>query len=536
MSDERTNIRRSILASSMFPRKLKVYFYTSNTEKLLQARLLFQREGQTLNHFRATREPYEEDYSLSKEDLLRRAISQVRNEFLVRSVFFVEDTSIRIDAFSSEEDVPGLRAKEWFSSTSFEQIDEQLKGAGNNRRATVKSDIALHIPNLEETFLFHGETSGEVATVKPVFEANAQYPWLTPETFNGWFIPSGASVPLGAMTLDDSLDFDFRAKSLSKVLAFLRPLNAAANLPSSFFSRHVGRSQGDKLEPYLPHIFEPSGQEGHVVVCIIGHKCSGKTTASEFVQSNFGASFFEASDQLKATAGDFGIEITSSSAAMRFLEEHGQDAVAQQILDQLTDDRATLVVISGLRTVEELDLIYQAYPNAITVQIVADRRIRYERHIRRGRDTSVKTAEQFGRLDRDQFSFGLLQVADEVADVRIVNEGDLAGFYSRVNGAVRDAIAQRGYARRASYSNLSELHRCLLALDSLDQVSRCEEISTRTGELGGLVWRYNTNRALKSVPLFVDRYDKGEDLLSYSINSRGKRLLRLLNSCKGYSA
>lgn len=346
MSDERANIRRSTLGSAVFPRRLKIYFYTSNLEKLLQARLLFRGQGQSLSHFRAHREPYEEDYSLGKEDLLRKAIAQVRNQFLVRSVFFVEDTSIRIDALSENGDYPGLRAKEWFSETSFHELDALLKSKGNNRRVTVKSDIALHIPNLEEVFLFHGETRGSVAKDPPTFEANPQHPWLTPATFNGWLVPEGAKLPLGAMSFENSAEHDFRGKAIGGLLSFLRPLNAAANLPSSFFTKDRGSFEPRKAEPYLPHIFDLVEDDAPMVFCIIGHKCSGKTTASEFIQSDFGGVLFEASEHLRATARDLGVEISSSNAALEFLARHGQDIVARQIIDQLSGDALPVMTLA----------------------------------------------------------------------------------------------------------------------------------------------------------------------------------------------
>lgn len=534
MSEKRSNLRRSTLGSTVFPRQLRVYFYTSNLEKLLQARLMFQEQGQTLSHFRANREPYEEDYSLQKDELLRRAIMQVRNQFLVRSIFFVEDTSIRIDALSDEDDFPGLRAKEWFSETSFSHLDELLKSKGKNRRAIVKSDIALHIPNLEETFLFHGETIGVISDEPPNFETNLKHPWLTPNTFNGWIIPDGADVPLGEMPFEKSIEYDFRIKALKDLLNFLRPLNAAANLPSNFFNRDQDQKQTTNAEPYLPHIFDPAGENSPTVICVIGHKCAGKTTASEFIQSNFGAVFFEASDQLRTTAKDIGIEIISSASAMKFLEENGQDAVAQQIVDQISIDGSALTVISGLRTVEELELIYNMFDKVLTIQIVADRRIRFERHIRRGRDGDVRTVEHFNEMDQVQLGFGLLQVADEVSDNLVINESDLSSYYSRVNSTVRNALVYKNNNGGRPYRLLSELHRCLIALSALGRISSCEEISSETEELGSMVWRYNTNRSLKSIPLFVDRFDKGEELLSYQINSRGERLLALLNKSKNY--
>src|SRR5205809_806755 len=97
-------------------RQLEVHFYTSNIAKFLQARLLFDRSGLVLRHFRAHTEPYSENYQLGKEELLRRAVRDVAQRVAGNPLFFVEDTSLRIEALSSDgADYPGLAVKEWFS-------------------------------------------------------------------------------------------------------------------------------------------------------------------------------------------------------------------------------------------------------------------------------------------------------------------------------------------------------------------------------------------------------------------------------------
>src|SRR4051794_10676965 len=109
-----------------FQRQMRTYFYTSSLEKLAQARYVFGRLGCKLEHYKSPTEPYDEDYS-STETLLRKAIAQVRGDFGRRGVFFVEDTSLRIEAFSHKSDVPGVAVKEWFAETSFEKLDAQLR-------------------------------------------------------------------------------------------------------------------------------------------------------------------------------------------------------------------------------------------------------------------------------------------------------------------------------------------------------------------------------------------------------------------------
>src|SRR5262249_55329756 len=144
---------------------------------------------------------YSEDYSGTKEQLLELAISEVKNSVGAGLLFFVEDTSLRIDALSDKiSDFPGMAVKEWFAKTTFEELDIQLRERNLGRSATVLSSIALHVPGLQRPIYLQGYTKGAVATSPPTFCENAQHPWLTPNSFNGWFIPDGSSKRLGEMS------------------------------------------------------------------------------------------------------------------------------------------------------------------------------------------------------------------------------------------------------------------------------------------------------------------------------------------------
>ena len=126
-----------------------LFFYTSNLAKFLQARVVFARSGLVLQHFRSKTDPYNEDYSAGKEVLLERAIQEIVSSVGASSLFFVEDTSLRLESLStSSDDFPGLTVKEWFAQATFGELDRSLREKGNDRRAVIKSDIALHVPGL----------------------------------------------------------------------------------------------------------------------------------------------------------------------------------------------------------------------------------------------------------------------------------------------------------------------------------------------------------------------------------------------------
>lgn len=506
-----------------FERILNAYFYTSNPDKLLQARLMFVRHGYLLRHYKGHREPYDEDYSLPTEQMLARAIQQVNAEFGVKSIFFVEDTSLRLDALSDSSDFPGLKVKEWFAGTTFEEVDRLLQAKGGNRRAVVKSDIALYVPTLSHVIFFHGETAGTVAPSRPEFSGSTQYPWLTPTTFNGWFIPDGAMKRLGEMEFEESLEFDFRAKSLTKLIARLEEMNAALNLGSSFYTVRRPEISHPPQQLAFRELLPQEESEPQVLL-VIGHKCAGKTTLSDYLAGRDGVMVFEASSVLRQLAWEAEENVDTADDAFNFLRERGLDFVAEAIAKYLGRGMANLNVITGLRTVEEIFLLVHRFPQARIVLVDSDARTRFERHLRRARDTEVRTFSDFQKQDEKQAAFGALRVATEIATDTIHNDGTLEQYRAKIEALVSSLpkLAQ-------AHEQKSELHRTLMALNEIGDAGTCEQISEKSAELGFPIRKYNTNRALKSVPEFAERVKRSGHLLSYKLTARGQRLLDLLN-------
>jgi inosine/xanthosine triphosphate pyrophosphatase family protein/dephospho-CoA kinase len=502
-----------------FDRMLNVFFYTSNTDKLIQARLIFMRSGYQLRHYRSQYEPYEEDYSQGTRGLLTKALKQVSQDFDVRSMFFVEDTSLRLEALSEVEDYPGTRVKEWFAATSFDELAKQIRLRGGNRRAIVKSDIALRIPTLSRPIFFHAETSGLVALEPPTFTASVPYPWLTPETFNGWFIPDGSTKRLGEMEFEESLEFDFRAKALGLVIERVEELTAAVN----FGTRHhitrrmVGKFGGSSQMSLFPVV------RGGLLV-VIGNKCAGKSTLSDFLTGQLQDIFvLEASTLLRNLAAEDNTSVVSSNDALAYLQAKGWDVVAQAATSCITREGARLNIVTGLRTTEELLHVRRAFPQTKVVLVEADQRTRFERHIRRARAGDARSFREFQAVDEEQARFGAMRVAHEICDIVIRNDEDIHQYQSRIKNLLDTAELES--ERRPSES---ELRRSIRALNKIGHAATCDEIAQVTADQGHLVRKYNNNRALKSVPEFAIRIEKGGQLLKYRLSNRGRALLDLL--------
>jgi hypothetical protein len=185
--------------------------------------------------------------------------------------------------------------------------------------------------------------------------------------------------------------------------------------------------------------------------------------------------------------------------------------------------KAELNVITGLRTVEEVFLLAQRFPQARIVLIDSDARTRFERHLKRARDTDVQSFRDFQKQDEKQSVFGALRVANEIATDTIRNDGTLEQYRSKIDAMI--AALSKSYR---GHGQKSELHRTIIALNAIG-AGTCEQISLRSANLGIPVRKYNTNRALKSAPEFAERVKRSGHLLSYKLTARGQRLLDLLN-------
>ena len=510
-------------------KQFRVFFYTSNLPKYLQARVVFERSGLIVYHFKSKQDPYSEDYSIGKAALLEKAIKQVSGSVGSGALFFVEDTSLRIEALSGQEDdFPGLQVKEWFQQTNFEQLDAELRKRGNDRRATVKSDIALHLPRLDHPVYFHGEVHGVVSETPPDFTENPHYPWLTPSSFNGWFNPSGSDKRLGEMSLEESWKYDFRIRCLEKLLSRLEEYTAALNLPGQAYLRRQSVDDPGQLSLIQP----PTPTR---VLIVVGHTCAGKTTFGERAQGEHQLKFIEASSVLRIVEREEGIAIDNAFiAAAKTLELFGPDIVARKILELYKETLGQGCVITGFRTIEEVEVIKKAMPHAQLVLVEASDRTRFQRHLERARAQPVKSLKDFQKVDEQQWSFGLLRVAEEFCDIKVINEGTLQDYYEKI-----DVILTRD--RFASVSGIStqvrprhgiaesQLYRCLRVLEAAGRPLTCEEIEEGARGTGKAIRHNNANKVLKSVPELARRLDADQLRVRYELLNPGRAYIQMMN-------
>lgn len=409
-------------------------FFTTNQTKLAHARYIAESRHIRIKGFR--QRTYHADYVeprlAVRGDILRASYESAKVQLSKAGFseashpFVLEDTSVRIDALSTEDkEVPGVDIKYWMQDRTFASLDAMLRAAGNDRHATVRSDVLLHIPSsfrsswgLEVEFLvFTGEQRGSIAEAEYLFHTNLVYPWLDDRSFNKWFVPEGADKPMGALPIDIADAVDFRRRSFDPLFDFLEERR--------YFAAPI-----TQLELQLHH-------KPNIILC--GYTCSGKTTASQHLARRFGYLHIEASDFMHlayyyrhgyrgpTAIGDF---------AEQALEQRPTIA-AEKVVEYMLDHLAEPIVVSGFRAPEEVEFL----ENAMKARgkefarrfINAGQVLRFSRLQARARPGDNITIEQFRARDLQQRRMGLDAIEQSSKTLSLQNEDSLEAYLEWIN-------------------------------------------------------------------------------------------------------
>lgn len=500
----------------------RVAFFTSNQSKFSQAKVFLEAHGAQLSFLPTDSLAYPENYAGTAEDLLYEAVERVRaRTSTAATFFFIEDTTVRIEALSTYGEFPGLATKEWFDSTSFDELDAALRLRDNDRRCAVRSSIALSVPGVLQPRLLIGVTAGLVADAPSSASGSVFTPWLDPRSFSGWFIPDGATTALAEMSFEESLEYDFRIRAFRQVLDRVIEYTAVLNAPASIYFVKSG------AEAQQPTLFNTSPK----LLVVIGPTCAGKTTFGLRSQTHADYSFIDASSIVKLLQHNANKGSDSVHDFARSILAETPDVVARYLLSNVLPDVTRPLVVTGLRTLEELDLICGAYDNVKIVYINAPQRLRYERHVRRN-SREVLSYAQFCSLDDRQHEYGLLPVARLLADVVVTNEYDELELARQIDTVVGVRTGRvRGVARPPlpSVSRAASLCEALAVMSehspARSGASICEAVNvSRSGPPMTLDW---LTRSFARHPGLVSRVTGRNGAFYYTRTSAGGAFMRL---------
>lgn len=406
---------------------LDLTFFSTNATKIAHFRYISAKFGLRIKSFREVNyyASYSEPRIDDRDELLKQSYFSALSQWKKRqrrqddgtNTFFFEDTSVRIEALSHDVETPGVNVKFWMKDMSFSKLDEILKRHGGDRRATVRSDIVMHLPQrwkdllgMTDDFIwFYGETKGEICLTEQNIESNLLFTWLDDKSFNKWFIPEGASKPLSAMKIAEADIYDFRRRAFEKVGQVLDKLKF---IQSKFVSSNK-QMELPKI-PVLPAV---------IVIC--GPSCAGKTTIATWINDMYGIPHIEASDFMykafwerhglrsKYSIGDFAVAALESQP----------DIVALPIAKYIHEENFSIVIVTGFRSLDEVKIFREELPEDMKLELVylnAKKEIRLARAIKRNRDKI--TSEKFFYRDVQEEKMGLLNISKYEKTVSIDND------------------------------------------------------------------------------------------------------------------
>ena len=416
---------------------MRIVFFTSNIIKLAHARHVAEKYDIEVVGFRqhTYRADYREPRDIPRAEMLEQSYKSALSQFQKSGFdhnlhfFFLEDTSVRIEALSKgEQDFPGLDIKFWMEEVDFDGLDQILRNHGNDRRASVRSDVLLHVPNLlagrlgvsQRYCTFVGKQEGTVVRSEGNFQQNLLFPWLDNKTFNKWFQPVGETRALGALDIGRADAVDFRKESFGGMFSFLR-----SKLPEK-----------RRVEQYEMSL------EANDNLILCGYTCAGKTTASQLLARRFGYLHIEASDFMYLSffmRHGYRSDISIGEFAEQALSQRPSIA-ASQIVTYLEENLALPVVISGFRSLKEVEHLTKRLEYARKmfrlVFVEAGIRQRFDRLVARGRPGDDISYEKFSSRDEQQERMGLGELRNNAIAEVWTNEGSLESWKALVEASV----------------------------------------------------------------------------------------------------
>jgi len=166
-------------------------------------------------------------------------------------------------------------------------------------------------------------------------------------------------------------------------------------------------------------------------IAFTGMPGAGKTEAVK-VAKEMGIKVVSMGDEVRNEARKRGLELNDENVgkiADEMRKKYGMDIWAKKCIEKLSSEK--IIVIDGIRNIEEVETFRKRIKNFILVAIHASPKTRYERLMKREREDDSKNVEELKEREKRELSWGLGDVI-AMADIVLINEGDLEEFREKV--------------------------------------------------------------------------------------------------------
>ncbi len=158
-------------------------------------------------------------------------------------------------------------------------------------------------------------------------------------------------------------------------------------------------------------------------ICVTGMPGAGKSVIAKYIAKELGVKLYTMGDAVRRAAKKAGVGSDAKSMmefAKNLRRKYGSAVVARLILEELKENSSELLIIDGIRNIDEV-AEFRKHGSVVLVAVHASPRERFRRLKLRGRPDDPSTWEEFVERDMRELELGIGNVI-ALADVMVVNE------------------------------------------------------------------------------------------------------------------
>jgi len=185
-----------------------------------------------------------------------------------------------------------------------------------------------------------------------------------------------------------------------------------------------------------------------LLICLCGPPGSGKSLISN-VGKKYSFPILSMGDYVRREAKRrYGV-INSENVRelmIKLRQERGKEAVAELMINDLKSCKSNIVIIDGVRCIEEIQLFRKHGFTPIVIYVYASTKTRYLRIINRGRQDDISDITAFLKRENNEVKVGVKELI-KIADYILVNENcSKEEIMDTFDSVIKEIIKIHGYS------------------------------------------------------------------------------------------
>ena len=172
---------------------------------------------------------------------------------------------------------------------------------------------------------------------------------------------------------------------------------------------------------------------GKTLIGLTGMPGAGKTLAAGYAKQ-MGYPTIVMGDVVRALTLKMGLKPTPKNvgkAMLKIRKDHGPAAVAESCILLIKKMPSNIVIIEGVRSLDEVKAFKKSFPNFTLIALHASQQTRFKRLNKRNRSDDSQLWKVFAERDSRELGVGLGS-AIASADYMFVNEGTIAELHKNI--------------------------------------------------------------------------------------------------------